>query len=395
MKTKNKRKARRGLRWATLVGLSLAIAAPALAGGPAYAATVFPTPVLGSGSDVMFHVSSALDLLYNESPGCTTIAPSGPQPLDLECIPQPDDVTTENYAHDQISEAAPIGGGAGVSQICQHGLSGVANVDYARQTSAPNPAPCTGLHYVAFARDAITWEAFPKAKGSPSKGMKNQSGNCAGSSGFCLTQQQLKNIYVNCTITNWNQIGGTKSHAIVLYTIKPQFGTRKAFDSFLGGSSSSCPGVKLMDQTDNSEIPTADRPWAIAPVSVGSWNERYLNLKQSSAIGQIDGVIANPTNIQNGSFPYTRFLYNVFCAGDPSNSNLCGTSPAASQATVNYVGEEGWICTANAHANDPITGVDYRTEIANTITKYGFVPLPLGTIGGGDLNEGYCRLTTT
>ena len=391
MNSKNHSKSRRRFRWPILVGLVLGLAVPALTGGPANADTVYPTPVLGSGSDVMFHVSSALDLLYNESPGCTTIAPSGTQPLDLGCIPQPGDIQTEDYAHDRISEAAPIGGGAGVNQLCQQGLAGVANIDYARQTSAPNPAPCTGLHYVAFARDGITWEAFPKSTKSASHNMNNQAGTCSGSSGFCLTQQQLKDIYVNCTITNWNQIGGSKSHAIVLYTIKPQFGTRKAFDSFLGGSSSSCPGVKLMDQTDNAEIPAADRLYAIAPVSVGSWRERYGTKAGSQALGQIDGVAPSSTNIQNGSFPYTRFLYNVFCA----SATGCGTAPEASQATQSYVGEEGWICTANAHALDPITGVDYRTEIANTITQYGFVPLPKGTIGGGNLNSDYCRLTTT
>jgi len=393
-RTKNSR-ARRGARWALLVGLVIGVAAPALTGGTAYAATVYPTAVLGSGSDVMFHVSSALDLLYNESPGCTTIIPSGTQPLDFQCVPQAGDVTTENYAHDRISEAAPIGGSAGVNQICQHGLAGVANIDYARQTSAPNPAPCTGLHYVAYARDAITWEAFSQLSTSPANGMKNLAGACAGSTGFCLTQQQLKNIYVNCTITNWNQIGGSKSHAIILYTVKPQFGTRKAFDLFLGGSSSTCPGVKLVDQTDNSEIAAADRPYALVPVSVGSWRERYGSKTQNSRLGQIDGVAPSPTNIQNGSFPYTRFLYNVYCAGDPNNNNKCGAASPASKATVNYVGEEGWLCTAAAHALDPITGVSYRTEIANTVTQYGFVPLPKGTIGGGDLNSDYCRLTTT
>jgi hypothetical protein len=60
---------------------------------------------------------------------------------------------------------------------------------------------------------------------------------------------------------------------------------------------------------------------------------------------------------------------------------------------VNYVGEEGWICKVAAdHANDPATGVNYQTEIANAITASGFVPVPLGVIGGGDTNQDYCRL---
>jgi len=389
VKIKATTKARRGARWATLVALVVGFAVPSLAGGPAFA-TTYPSTVLGSGSDVMFHLNSAEDLLYNESPGCTTIIPSGTQPLDFQCIPQTGDVTTENYAHDRVSEAYPIGGTAGVNQICQHGLAGVANIDYARQTSAPNPAPCTGLHYVAFARDAITWEGFPKSTKSPIHSMKNLSGTCKGSTGFCLTQAQLQGIYVTCSITNWDQVGGA-NHKIVLYTILPQFGTRKAFDLFLGGSSSSCPGVKLVDQTDNTAIAAADKPYAIVPVSVGSWNERYSASPGASKLGQVDGVTANPTNITNGTFPYTRFLYNVFCA----SASGCGKAPQASQATVNYVGEEGWLCKASTHAVDPVTGVSYRTEIANLVSKYGFVPLPKGVIGGGDLNSDYCRLTTT
>jgi phosphate transport system substrate-binding protein len=380
-------------RLGVLAGLILAVVAPsqaALAGGKASPNdTVFPSAVLGSGSDVLFHVSSALDLLYNESPGCTTIAPSGTQPLDLECIPQSGDITTEDYAHDRISEAAPIGGGAGITQLCEQTLPNVANIDYARQTSGPGNGVCTGLHYVAFARDGVTWEAFPGVKNSATAHMNNQAGACSGSSGFCLTQQQLQGIYVNCTITNWNQVGGT-NHAIVLYTIKPQFGTRKAWDTFLGGSSSSCPGVKLVDQTDNSEITKADKPYAIVPVSAGSWRERYSKKTGGSALGLIDGVAPSIPNEQNGSFPFSRFLYNVFC-----NSATCGTASQASAATQKYVFENGWICTADAHAKDPVTGIDYRTEIANTITKYGFAPLPIGATGGGSAFVNYCRLFTT
>ena len=40
---------------------------------------------------------------------------------------------------------------------------------------------------------------------------------------------------------------------------------------------------------------------------------------------------------------------------------------------------------------DPITGVNYRTEIANTIRDYGFAPLPVGPQGGGSTLTNYCR----
>jgi hypothetical protein len=130
-------------------------------------------------------------------------------------------------------------------------------------------------------------------------------------------------------------------------------------------------------------------------VSVGSWNERYSANPGGAAIGDVDGVTPTLTNIQNGSFPFSRFLYNVYCAGDPTKSNKCGTAAKSNTATVRYIGFNGWLCKATAHVNDPITGLSYRTEIANTITQFGFAPLPKGATGGGTTTTNYCRLAKT
>jgi hypothetical protein len=61
------------------------------------------------------------------------------------------------------------------------------------------------------------------------------------------------------------------------------------------------------------------------------------------------------------------------------------------------VGENGWLCKqgSTAHAKDPTTGVGYRTEITNTIKKFGFSPLPSGATGGGTVLTNFCRLFTT
>jgi phosphate transport system substrate-binding protein len=359
------------------------------------AAVTLPSTVVGSGSDVMFHVNSALDQLYNQSPGCNVIAPSGTQPLDQSCVADPSnpDVTTEDANHDVVSENYPIGGGAGVSQICSQGLPNVAHVDYARQTSPYSSSNCSGLHFVAFARDAVTWEAFPGVTGSAVASFHNTSGACAGVSGLCLTTAQLQGIFVNCTITNWSQVGGA-NQAIKIYTILPQYGTSKFWYLSLGGGSSTSCGAKAIHQTNNSEIAAADLKGAIVPVSAGSWTERYKAKPAGSALGAIDGVFPTLTTIGNGSFPFGRFLYNVFCAGDPTLGNKCGNASPASAATVRYVGENGWLCKAGTHAKDPITGVGYHTEIQNTIKKYGFSPLPSGATGGGTTLTNFCRLTT-
>jgi hypothetical protein len=113
----------------------------------------------------------------------------------------------------------------------------------------------------------------------------------------------------------------------------------------------------------------------------------------SSLLGAVDKIPATAITIQNGTFPWGRFLYNVF---KPST---------ASSATKGYVGEEGWICKPafpvggvtnfNGHATNPITHNNFQTDIQNAIKAAGFVPLSKGTIGGGDNNQDYCRLTTT
>ncbi len=398
------RRGRMGARLAVAViaaGLALYIAGPASAmpatggGGPIAAS------VLGSGSDTTQFMMNGLDGLYLFSPGCAQIpTPSGPTPwLDFSCqSPDPaGTITTENYAHDQVHEAYFLGSSNGINQLCQQGQAGVAHIDFARSSRAPKVGDCTGMHFVAYARDGISWEAWDKSGGTPSgiHNMNNQSGTCAGSGGatqFCLTQSQLQGIYITCTITNWNQVGGN-SQKISIYTPQSGSGTRSTWDTFLGGDSSHCiPANQLathvIPENSNANIPNSDLKKAIFPFSYGVWITQ-VNGHAGAKLGAVDNVAPTATTIADGSFPYGRYLYNVYC------TSACA-SGASSTAAVNYVGEEAWICKADAnHAIDPTTGVNYRTEIANTISAFGFVPVPFGVIGGGDPNSDYCRLFTS
>ena len=354
-----------------------------------------PSYVTGSGSDVAWKVMTNLDTLYDLSPGCNLLS-TGTQPLDQSCqaaFPGTTPPTSENAFHDVVREEAPIGGTAGVSELCQHGLAGIAPVDFARQTKAPSSSTCTGTSFVAYARDGLAVEAWPGIAGSGTSTFHNTSGTCAGSTGFCLTQAQLQGIFVTCSITNWNQVGGLNVK-IVPYVPLPQFGTRSAWDTLLGGDTSHCitnPNHITPAETDNS-FPAHDgtRKGAIMAVSYASWKTRYggKTNNDGSKLASVDKVAAGPVNIGNGSYPYGRFIYNVYCTA-------CGSGPfVSSAATVRYVGEEGWICKASTHVNVPFTTTNYRTAITNAIKAAGFVPLPLGVIGGGDTNSDYCRLTT-
>jgi ABC-type phosphate transport system substrate-binding protein len=362
-------------------GLLAANVVPAFAsggGGPV------AQSVLGSGSDTTQFMMQGLDGLYMFSPGCDQLAPSGTtQWLDFSCLaPDPaGTVTTENYEHDQVHEAYFLGSSVGITQMCEQGQSGVARIDFARSSRAPKNGDCSGLHFVAYARDGLTAEAFDKSS-SGIHNMNNQSGTCAGSTGFCLTQAQLQGIYITCSITNWSQVGG-QNVKISIYTPQAGSGTRSTWDGFLGGDSSHCiPAAQQATHIipENSNTPIKDPKNAIFPFSFGVWTLQ-VHSKNGARLAAVDNVAPSASSIGDGSFPYGRFLYNVF---------LPGTSSAA---TVNYVGEEGWICKPNAdHHSNPVSGNNYRTDISNTISANGFVPVPNGVIGGGDSNSDFCRL---
>ncbi|MEI7963360.1 MAG: hypothetical protein WCI42_05975, partial [Verrucomicrobiota bacterium] len=72
-----------------------------------------------------------------------------------------------------------------------------------------------------------------------------------------------------------------------------------------------------------------------------------------------------------------RLLYNVYANG--SNANL----GAASAATMNFVGENGFLCRPDTVTDiDATTGVSYRSEINAAILSEGFYPISAGASTG-------------
>jgi hypothetical protein len=349
----------------------------------------------------MYRLGQQLDVLYNGTPGCEIIAtPPNPQLFDYKCLADnAGTVKTENYYHDEAYSSYPLGGGSGIKQLCQQNVSGVRHADYARQTKAPTASDCTGLNYVAIGRDGLDWEAFPGLGGAAAS-MNNHAGACGSSGGYCLTVQQVKDIFVNCTITNWNQLGGPDL-AIAVYTAIPGAGTRTAWDAFLGGDSSSCipaadKATHQIVETFNPDIvANGDAKRAISLASYGTWTGRVKPYPDGSRLGAVDSVFPNKTSLVDGSFPFGRYIYDVYCRrpSDPG-TNLCAAG-SSSDATVRFVGETGWICKPTAqHSIEPFSKLNYRGLIAQTITKAGFIPLPSGTIGGGAVGKDFCRLFT-
>jgi hypothetical protein len=347
--------------------------------------------VLGSGSDTTWVMMGALDSLYNQSPGCVS---TGGQ-LDGTCAASgnPPVADTENYFHDTIAERFWIGSGGGLNQVCKDGLAGVNHTDFARSSRVPVSTDCTGLHFVGYARDAITWECFPGATGSGCTSLVSGTNS--------LTVTQLKNIFVNCSVTNWNQIGGVNK-PIHVYVPQGNSGTGVTWAAALGVTlaanqplnNCTADAAHVIGENSNAGVAAVgDQANAIVPFSVGVYQKTFGGLTGSdgSSLGNIGGKKPTFALIQKGTFPVSRLLFNVSCQA--GGSNKCGTAPTAPSWVLNYAGEDGFLCKGeNAHKNsggnpilDPQTGKAYRTapnskgqptgEIPDTIKAQGFVPL--------------------
>jgi ABC-type phosphate transport system substrate-binding protein len=407
----------------------------ALAGPNGTAGGPTPDRILGSGALDTQILMLNLDGLYNVSEGCLN------QANDLSCqAPDPaGTIVSENYEHDIISEAAGPGSSTGIKQLCTQGQAGTVQIDFARSTRAPQFSDCTGLHFVAYARDGISVEASDTAAPlSGIHGMNNKDPLCTGL-GWCITQFQLKGIYADCTVTNWNDgtaagvnstnLGGNPS-TIQIYTPQAPSGTRSHFESFLGISDSSvcitADGQPIAHsqapENQNSGVAAADVPSFIFPflVAVYSTDVNPTGAAGGFQLASIDGVAPTPANITNGNFPYSRNDYNVYCS--TTAVGTCGAAPGhiVTQKTADYLGEEGWMCkpgtNENAawvgngnipaldttqpdaqapHVTSPRYQVNWASLISKKIKSRGFGPLPIGVIGGGDINLDHCRLLTT
>jgi ABC-type phosphate transport system substrate-binding protein len=368
-----------------LVGAAFAAVAVTGAAGlvPAGAATTKSATIFGSGSDAAYKPISALDTLYNQSPGCRTIIqpPETVQPTDYSCLS--DDTTTiktENYAHNVVAEEYPLGASVGITQVCGN----TGHVNFARNVRAPKSTDCTGLHFVSFARDGLAWECF---------------GTCHGVSN--LTKTQLQGIYGDCSINNWSQVGGS-SAPIVVYGVNPGAGVKSNWNSYLGISDDThCApnAAHVIHQNENQEIlVNGDQANAIFYFSIASWRTTVLPHPDGSKLGNLESVAPTPANVGNGTYPLGFNESFVYCNGST------GTAPCpapAGSATRAYVQEtNGWVCKASTtgdhrgkHSIDPLTGVNYRVEIENKLQSFGLVPIGYGPTGGSAAGSSFCRET--
>ncbi len=373
---------KRLLRAAPVALTTIALVA-GLSAQPALAATTKGARVFGSGSDTTYYMMQKLDDLYNASPGCVVIGV--PQVENYACYPDTvDTVKTENYYHDVAVENYPLGSSVGISQLCHQGQAGTALINYARSSRALRNTDCSGIRAVAYARDGISWWSHDSNSHAPNN----------------LTQAQLQGIWNSCTITTWGQVNGNAGDntPILVYTAQAGSGTRTTFDGFLGtgANSTNCIPAQYKDGNagngervifENNAQPILDaneQGTAIYPYSFGRFSQSG---GEGGSLGSIDGVAPSANTIANGTFAYGRFLYNVYRA-------TTNTMPV-NRAAKSFISEKtGWLCKTSAHAVNPLTGNNFRTDIESTIRSEGFVPLPVGTIGGGISGTSYCRASS-
>lgn len=394
---------KRGRRAAAVVGGaalagSLALATPAFAGSNA--PTAKNNMIIGSGSATTYSVMTALGDLFNSFPGCNIIAASGSQqPLDYSCVPPANPATAgygENPLNDVALEEPPFGSSNGITQL-EDQLNpsppvGVAPANFARSSRAIKPgSDDAGLNFVAYAADGVSWFHFSKVDGAPT----------ASASVTNLTSQQLQNI-ANGTTTNWSQVGG-KPDPIIVFAAQAGSGTESTWESAVGtnwsveaakGSDHGTTDHIILENEDRqmiqvmNETPTSTKyigdviflfsygkfTVSCRTVCGGTPVPGTTSAKPTiAALGKINGVAPTVATILNHSFPVPRLIYNVY-----ANSHAGADSPKlapATQATLNFVSEAGFLCKPNAVV-DPVTGMNVRKEIDSVISGQGFIPLP-------------------
>lgn len=302
----------------------------------------------------------------------------------------------ENPFNDVLIQEPALGSSNGIQELENQGSHGpgytshsvavnTAPLDVARSSRFPNLSGSTagddrGLNFVGYAMDAVSWLHWTSVNGvaTPSAGVHN------------LTVAQLSSIFSGAT-TDWSALPGGTAGPIVLYFAQCGSGTEGTWQSLLGFTT--CPGgpenshhVIFENQTADI-LANHDQANAIFFFSFGKYkqictpNPSFCSGSTTSAteLGQINGITANTGSItaqlphaSGTPFPGDRIVNNVY--SDGANPLI----PVSSNASLNAVSEAGFLCKpATAQDIDPNTGATYRSEINSTITKQGFLPLPL------------------
>jgi ABC-type phosphate transport system substrate-binding protein len=385
--------------------------------------------LLNGGSNTTYTMMQQLSELFNSAPGCDLLGtnpPSTVQNLDYSCPTNPAvaapggengyglSYPSDNPYNDVSLTEPALGSGNGIKELeYQGGPSGsdiptsnvpaVAPLSLARSSRAASNTAGSGdkegLNFVAYAEDAVPWFHYTKYN-------KKATASAHVAS---LTTAQLTGIYEG-TITNWDSVGGTNA-PIEVFMAQSGSGTEGTWVADLGltgtfpyggatatATATGCP-VSDFEIFENETASIVNTPCKTTDHSFNPGNAIFFfsygkfsllcpkgvcpstpaaPKKTTAALGQIGGITASKTTIQNGTFALDRELYNVY--SDGTNGNL----PTENQPVENFVSTYGFLCKPQTASQiDPLspTGATYRSEIESIITANGFFPIPLGPEG--------------
>jgi len=209
----------------------------------------------------------------------------------------------------------PNGSSAGITALLADEASGEECIDYARSSRVKNPTTDGDLVFVPFARDGVTWAAFPKKDG----------GNKFNAPGD-LSTEQLQDIF-ECAVTNWDEVGG-KDAPIEPFLPQSGSGTRSFWLTAIGVTTPGACVDQSVQENSGEAVPAADRKNAIIPYSIAKY------LAQSNGIGDDVRAGADLRNI-NGTKPvkkdklnadfsaaFLRDVFNVLKPADLDNNSV-------------------------------------------------------------------------
>jgi hypothetical protein len=213
---------------------------------------------------------------------------------------------------------------------------------------------------------------------------------------------------------------------IAVYTVPTTSGTRQAWDSLAaGGTGKGEAFLALEDPFTGDVFTNAEKTQRTIPENNASPIANRLNTngintdlvtnsiyfysigKYTTALGGLDG---NGDPILDGNSTkktgFTDRLLNVTGGVPATAANIAASSGGylyarslffgyqwPNQATRNYLDPlHGFLCsTKTDEMTDPINSFNVREQIEGAILSAGFVPLPVGAVGGGVTGSSYCR----
>ena len=372
-------------------------------------------PARGTGSDTTFFMMQQIADLYNGSPGCKVPSAAGVDQT-VCADDQTGAITTENYDHDEVQNAAPfgIGSGNGIATLCGTRPSRLP-VQFARSSRDFQTGDCTGTVFHGFSRDGIAMLIFPTintaTQGSPAAGCKPGekpvSAGGTGCTGFYssggnrrFTTQNIKDIFNTGTVTDWCQLNNGAATAspnplsnpptyfptcatpqpIQLWKVNTGSGTYRTFFNYIGADPNghaTLPATGVLQENDARPIAAAGADVQQRSIFWGS-SGRYAAAPFTKANGltpSLDGVNPTVPNVANNTYPIRRLLYNV-----TKNSNDATPEGMAANAFLK------WICQAS-HATNDETGQSFDVDLKKVFDKFFFVRLGPSTPNGNCIDD--------